>query len=189
MKDYFYGKFPEHLQLLKLRRPNVIVREGMRDEEVVFVGGRDWEGVQSDLQPIPPEYREKFIVSLLMVVLTDQCLYTHQRDAYPVWREKTNFPKFGWTGFGPHNENPLKILWAPERDAAVDIDVLLDLMPEFVRFFCTETEAFFGDHLPEVSIADYFESMVGDVAFEFDQGQAVVRFKNGLKPVLDGEGN
>ncbi|OGV68000.1 MAG: hypothetical protein A2283_10695 [Lentisphaerae bacterium RIFOXYA12_FULL_48_11] len=107
IKDYFYGQFPEHLQQLEYQRPNDVVRENiMRDSTVVFFGGRDWENVRADLQRIPDIDRPLFILCLLMVVLTDQCLYSYFHDHYSNWRSKTSYPKFGWSGFGPHNENP-----------------------------------------------------------------------------------
>lgn len=140
MRDYFYNTFANQLRLLAFCRPSQIVRERiMQDESVVFFGGPDWESVSDDVFRIPEGDRPFFILSLFMVVLTDQCLYTYQRNSYQVWRQKTNFPKFGWTGYGPHNENPLKILWAPEREHAVIIDEILNLIPNFVRFMLEET--------------------------------------------------
>ena len=178
MRDYFYNTFPSRLRLLEFRRPNQIVREHiMRDDSVVFFGGRDWESVSDDLSQISEEDRPYFILSLFMVVLTDQCLYTYQPNSYRVWRQKTNFPKFGWSGFGPHNENPLKILWAPEREHAVIINDVLNLIPHFVTFMLEETRNFFSRNLPEVDPLDYFECIRKDSAYTFDEGQIVQRFK------------
>ena len=178
MRDYFYNTFPNHLRLLAFCRPSQIVRERiMRDESVVFFGGSDWESVSDDLLRIPEGDRPYFILSLFMVVLTDQCLYTYQRNSYQVWRQKTNFPKFGWSGFGPHNENPLKILWAPEREHAVIIDEILNLIPNFVRFMLEETRNFFDDKIPEIDTLGYFECIKQDSAYAFNEGQILRCFK------------
>lgn len=119
MNHYFHNRFPSQLALLTFSRPNSVVREYLNDDAVVFFGGPDRESARIDLSRIPEDDRPKFVLSLFMVVITDQCLYTHFRQTCQMWRRQTNFPKFGWSGFGPHNENPLKILWAPERDGAI----------------------------------------------------------------------
>jgi hypothetical protein len=178
MHDYFYGRFPLQLARLTFRRPNDVVCEQiMRDPGVVFFGGPDWENVATDLGTVPETDRPRFILSLFMVVLTDQALYTYFRDAYEAWRRRTNFPKFGWSGFGPHNENPFKILWAPEREGIIDIHGLLALIPEFMRFFVGETRTYFRQHLPAVGVRNYFDAIRGDRGYAFHQGVVVPRVK------------
>lgn len=137
---------------MTFHRPNEIIRKQLiKDDAVVFFGGEDWKAVSNDLSGIPQEDRPYFILCLLMVVLTDQCLYTYQPDSYASWRKVTSFPKFGWAGFGAHNENPLKILWAPEREKVVNVDEVLKLIPQFVEFMLTETKSYFQDSLSSVN--------------------------------------
>jgi hypothetical protein len=186
MHNYFYTTFPNQIRLLEIRRPNQVVLEHiMRDDSVIFFGGRDWKNVSDDLSQIPPEDRPHFILSLFMVVLTDQCLFTYQPDSYPLWRQKTSFPKFGWSGFGPHNENPFKVLWAPERDKVVKTDEVVKLIPQFVEFMLEETYRFFDNSLPTVNSAKYFESIRQDGAYEFAQGQIVQSFKREFEALLN----
>jgi len=187
MHDYFYGRFPSQLGLLTFRRPNDVVREHlMRDPAVVFFGGPDWDNVAADLSIVPEQDRSRFVLSLFMAVLTDQALYTYFRDSYDEWRERTNFPKFGWSGFGPHNENPFKILWAPERVSIVDNDELLALVPEFVRFLVEETTTYFRHHLPVVDVRGYFDAIRRDRGYAFNQGAIVPRVKVEFEALTNG---
>lgn len=149
----------------------------MRDPAVVFFGGPDWENVAVDFANVPERDLFRFVLCLFMVVLTDQALYTYFRDSYDTWRRNTNFPKFGWSGFGPHNENPFKILWAPEREQAVNTEQVLALVPEFASFFVNETEAYFIQHLPTVEIHGYFGAIKGDRGYAFNEGVVVPRVK------------
>jgi hypothetical protein len=187
MHDYFYGTFPAQLARLAFHRPNDIVREHiMRDPAVVFFGGPDWEKVAADLANVPEGDRSRFVLCLFMVVLTDQALYTYFRGSYDTWRSKTVFPKFGWSGFGPNNENPFKILWAPEREQVVDTNEMLALVPGFAIFFVNETTAFFGQHLPEVDIHGYFDAIRRDRGYAFNQGVVVPQVKAEFEALTNG---
>ena len=142
------------------------------------MGGQDWKNVSDDLSHIQLKDRSRFILSLFMVVLTDQYLYTYKPSAYQLWREKTNFPKFGWSGFGSHNENPLKILWAPERENVINTDEVLGLMPQFVNFLIEDTNIYFRKNLPDTDLEDYFQGIKSDSSYLFNDGQVVQCFKS-----------
>lgn len=181
MHDYFYNIFPQQLRSLEFHKPNQIVREHiMRDNTVVFFGGQDWKTVSDDLSHIPLKDRPHFILSLFMMALTDQYLYTYKPNAYQLWREKTNFPKFGWSGFGSHNENPLKLLWAPEKENAINTDEVLGLMPHFVNFLTEETNTYFRKNLPDIDfdLENYLQRIKNDSAYLFNDGQIVQCFKS-----------
>ncbi|QDS88748.1 hypothetical protein EC9_29420 [Rosistilla ulvae] len=182
MREYFYQTFPSQLARLEFLRPNNTVRENiMRDSAVVFFGGPNWDSVRADLAPIPDDDRSKFILSLFMIVITDQALHTYNRDSYDAWRAQTNYPKFGSSGFGPHNENPFKILWAPEREQIVDVDQVLAIVPQFVRFLIDETQSFFGQHIPDVDVVAYFDAIRRDTGYAFNQGMVVPAVKEQLE--------
>jgi hypothetical protein len=121
-----------------------------------------------------------------MAVLTDQLLYTYFQDSYDSWRTRTNFPKFGWSGFGPHNENPFKILWAPERERVINDDEVLALVPEFVRFLVDETKSYFRDYLPAMDVQAYFDAVKQDRGYAFDQGAIVRRVKAEFESLTNG---
>lgn len=185
VKEYFYGQFPEHLKRLKCKLPNAVVRRViMHDSSAVFFGGRDWKNVRTDLEGIPERDLPSFILCLLLVVLTDQCLYSHFYEHYSIWRSKTSYPKFGWSGFGVHNENPLHILWAPERANLVRVDDLIFLLPEFTDFLINETCKFIRANLPRVDQGKYFKVMLQDAAFDFSLGRLIPNFKSELTNAL-----
>lgn len=187
MRDYFFGRFPSQLGLLAFRRPDSVVLEHiMCDPSVVFFGGPDWENVANDLRQVPENDRPQFVLCLFMVVLTDQALYTYFRDSYDGWRRRTNFPKFGWSGFGPHNENPFKLLRASERNQVVSADSILNLIPRFVRFFVDETSEYFQQHLPAVDVRGYYRAIRGDMGYAFNQGVVVPRFKAEIEALTSG---
>ncbi len=144
---------------------------------MLFFGGRHWKHVFGDLAKVPRQDFPHFILSLFMIVLTDQCLYTYQRDMYKLWREKTNYPKFGWSGFGPHNENPFMLLWIPEKEKIIDPDYLNKFMAEFVKFMVNETICFLKENLPTLEPNQFFNCIKQDSAYSFHTGQTVECFK------------
>ena len=137
--------------------------------------------MDKDLSLVPEQDRARFVLSLLMIVLTDQCLYARWHDAYATWRKQTSYPKFGWSGFGLHNENPLKILWAPERENMVSVNAVLELMPEFVKFMKQEMTDFIETNLTQIHAPDFLDSIKRDYALTFDEGKIVQGFKKELE--------
>ena len=177
MKSYFYDTFPGQLRQLEMQPANRVLRENI-DPVLTFFGGRGWERVSEDLQHIPGEDRSRFVLSLFMIILTDQALYRYYPDSYTRWREQTAFPKFGWSGFGPHNENPMLILWAPERECVLSAGELIASLPEFVSFWTQETADLFGREYPEIPVADYFAKVRNDHAWQSaNQGTVVPELK------------
>ena len=178
MNYYFHNKFPSQLALLSFTRPSQIVREYiMKDDAVMFFGGKDWESAKTDLSRIPIDDRPKFVLALFMAVITDQCLYTHFNQTYQAWRAQTHFPKFGWSGFGAHNENPLKILWAPERDEVVSTADVTLIMPEFVSFMKSEVDSYFLNNLQGISSDAFFNAIRTDPAYSYSKGTVIPQFK------------
>ena len=157
----------------------------MKDPGVVFFGGPDWDNVAADLRTIPETDRNRFFLCLFMVVLTDQALYTYFPDSYTTWQSRNfhgdlniKYPKFGWAGFGPHNDEPFELLLAPEREGVINVNEAHAFVPEFVEFFVNETRDYFQQHLPTIDVNSYFDSIKNDPGYiAFDKGEVVRRFK------------
>ncbi|WP_349606867.1 hypothetical protein [Cupriavidus sp. DF5525] len=184
MQEYFHNAFPRELARLTLRRPSgIVAREIMEDNHALFFGGEAWASVVTDLAGIPRGHRTNFVHSLFMITLTDQCLYTYRRDLYPKWRARTRFPKFGWSGFGPHHENPLYLLWAPERDGLIDTKEAVSRMPRFVAFLVAETQRYFESCGFDLDVRNYMRLIREDTAYNLDKGVLIPCFKQAFERV------
>ena len=153
---------------------------------MVFFGGREWCCVAKEVVRVPHRMRAHFVLSLFMIVVSDQALYTYFHPSYDRWRMRTNYPKFGWSGFGCHNENPCHLLWAPEKERALDPGALHALLPEFVSFFIAETTDYFQKHLPDVRPREFFDAIQRDEKFaNFSDGTVVSALKALLKTTCE----
>ncbi|GJH13604.1 hypothetical protein CBA19CS11_32220 [Caballeronia novacaledonica] len=157
----------------------------MKDEPAVFFGGPEWANVAQDLAVIAPRHRLDFVLSVFMITLTDQCIFTHRQDLYPEWRRGTGFPKFGWCGFGAHHENPFHLLRAPEREGLIDTDEAVERMPAFVDFMICETKRSFKACSFGLSVRDYVEFIRRDGAFSFDEGFLVPAFRQAFERAVE----
>ena len=177
--EYFYNRFPIDLRRIEKQEPNPIVRDKiMRDPSAIFFGGPEWQNVSTDLPRVPRENRGRFILSLFMVTLTEQVIYTYHRNHYWTWRSRTGFPKFGWSGYGPHHENPFILLWAPEREGVIQPNEVLPLLPEFVRFYLEATTSYFRQHLPAIQMTDFLWGLMSDPEYRFDRGTIAPAFRS-----------
>lgn len=114
-----------------------------------FFGGKEWKNAIFDLKKVPATEMPFFILSLLMTVVTDQCLFAKFPDCYSDWSRAHPSRKFGWVGPTVRHENPLFLLTEPERLnaqglLAVDVPEILRMMPAFTRFFLKELQRLCG---------------------------------------------
>lgn len=180
MHDYFYLIFPRQLRMLQYEKPPGHVNEIFHLDNALFFGGEDWERVQADLSVVPNSDRERFILSLFMIIVTDQALYTYNAATYENWKAATRYPKFGWFGFGTHNVNPLKLLWVPEERELIDTEAIIAAIPKFVDFFVTETERVVVGHGYTPSLDIHFVNMRHDPAWSFNKGKIIPALKAAL---------
>ncbi len=153
--------------------PNPVLQDFLREQITPYFGGGDWKNCREDLTAIEVANRNFFVLSIFMIVLTDQCLFRNYNELYAQWRKQTHFPKFGSVGFGVHNENPFKLLSIPERDAIIDVKESIFLMPGFIRFFKLKLVKFF----PNFDVNSFFEKIRSDAAYQLDEGSVLKAFK------------
>jgi hypothetical protein len=180
-EQYFRNLFREHLTKLHYRQPSNVVKDHiMNDPFVMFFGGRDWENFEADINNILEQHRAHFILGLFMIVISDQNLYRYHQNDYVIWREKTLFPKFGWSGFGPHNENPLKILSVPSQNGYLNSEEDIELINDFANFFWDEVGDMVKRYELNVSQIEFFETMLKDVDFANDSCLATNQIRKTL---------
>ncbi|WBS04091.1 hypothetical protein OU994_07345 [Pseudoduganella sp. SL102] len=180
MHDYFYLRFPLQLRRLRFETTPRHIDEIFRLDSAQFFGGEDWQRVEEDLSGIPGVDRARFILSLFMIVVTDQTLYTYNAKTYDTWRDATRYPKFGWFGYDVHYGNPLKLLWAPENAELIDAPAVIAEIPAFVDFFVTETERVVIANGYASNLNIHFANMRNDPAWAFNRGIVVPAFKAAL---------
>lgn len=193
LKNYFYNDFPSQLGRIVAGKKTV----GF-DEKHVFFGEDEWKYFEQDMQKVATENRPAFLLSLFMIILTDQAVYTYEKDLHPVWREKTMFPNFGHWGFGPHNENPLLILAKADTDAELSSHAIA-LMPEFAKFLAEETQEYFAKMFGDkVDVEEYFAAILNDNGYkivsqkpedeELRNSKTVAAFKQCFEAELKAQG-
>ncbi|OYU30690.1 MAG: hypothetical protein CFE39_12350 [Comamonadaceae bacterium PBBC2] len=184
-KRYFSKDFPKDLLALQLTDVPQVLKDIFNDDDLCCFGGKDWSHVAKDLEAVPLHNRPQFVLSLLAVVLTDQCIQTHFKSSYKRWREQTNYPKFAWIRFGLYNENPLKILTRPESEGLLPVAATVALVPEFVQFFLELIGEYLQKHMPQVSAEQFFQKVFKDEIMDLQGGEVLDAFKQTLTLALN----
>ena len=140
MEAYLKDQFREDFEKVSTDRPNYVILSNPDqfriDRQTVFFGGRDWENCEKDMARVKEENREQFVLCIFMVTVIDLGMFTYYPGAYPSFRKQTLFPKFGWVGFGPHYENPKKLILVPLRKGMVTFEKTN--LDEYHRIFTDE---------------------------------------------------
>ncbi len=183
-KRYFSKDFPKDLGALQLSPVPRVLKDIFHDPDLLCFGGKDWKHVAQDLELIAVHDRPRFVLSLLAMVLTDQCMQTYFKSSYATWRAQTNYPKFAWMRFGLYNENPLKLLAMPERAGLLPVAQTLALMPEFVSFYLELVADYLKKNMPQVAPEAFFKSVFKDGIMQLDDGVVLAAFKCALQQAL-----
>lgn len=184
LESYFNSSFQTDVAKLQFRVVPQVLKDILHDQDLVLFGGKNWSAVQEDLAHIKPENRSLFILSLLILVATDQCMQSYFKSHYPHWRAQTAYPKFGWTRFGLYNENPLKLLSIPEMAGLLDAKETCSLMPEFVLFYRQQIQEYARMHCPGLTADYFFEKLCRDAIFDLEEGEVVNAFKRSMMGLL-----
>lgn len=178
--EYFYNTFPNQLKTI------VEPISGHAEYDCFVKQGDLWR----NLKKIPLEDRGRFVLSLLMIVLSDQALYRWFPNYYAKWRANTNFPKFGYIIAGDetaglrHND-PFAIFGTADNDEFVAGQVA-EIMPEFVHFFVEETKKYFSQLFGNgFDVKQYFKSILNDTSYvQSDDDKTTLLFKKHFEEYL-----
>lgn len=187
IERYFNSNFQIDVAKLQFKQVPQVLKDILHDQDLVLFGGKNWSSVQEDLTLIEPDHRALFVLCLLSLVATDQCMQTYFKPHYAHWRAQTAYPKFGWSRFGLYNENPLKLLSVPEACGLLDAAQVCKLMPEFVSFYRQQIQEYARAHCPSLSAEYFFEKLAHDAIFDLEEGIAVPVFKRALMDWLESD--
>ena len=170
LETYFNTEFSSDVKKLRFQKPNNVILSNPAcfgvDEQTVFFGEKDWKYIEHDLSSISPGKKEYFVICLFTIVLIDLTMFTYFKDQYSVYRKKTNYPKFGWTGFGPHFENPKTIILLPEQLNMVDFLFLKNNVIGYCKWFSAKCEELFGKSDLSINTLDFIQRTIDDEDFK-----------------------
>ena len=79
------------------------------------------------------------------------------------------YPKFGWSGFGPHYENPKKLLLIPQHANFTNFDYISNHVEEYIDLFIEECDRFFREFIPEIQTNDFILRFLEDPEMQLQQ--------------------
>jgi len=131
-----------------------------------------------------------FIFSMFITVASDQTMHAYYQNFYDDFRRLTRYPKFGWCGLGPHNENPLELIQYAIEDNAVDSNSIDSMSKEAAKLFVDEIFDFLGNHICEVSPKKFINNFLNDkdVANRSSQSNVVKIFIDDIREMLTKHG-
>jgi hypothetical protein len=164
--EYYQKQFLTEIKTLSFEKPsNVIVEtpESFRvDSSTVFFGGKEWENCAHDLKF--SRNKSYFSLCLFGMVCNDLNMHSNFKDQYPKFRSLTQYPKFGWTGYGCHFESPHWLLSKPLELGLVSYEG--STLADFVSFWKNDASVFFTQSMAEIDFDLYFDKLVNDQVFE-----------------------
>ena len=165
-KYYVETQFPSDIKTMKFDMPNLTIQEdpqGYRmDKQTIFFGGKNWSSIKEDLSKIDKANIENFCISLFIIVSIDLNMFTYFKDKYALFRSNTMYPKFGWCGYGPHYENPKKLLILPERNKIITFNKDPLVIGEYTDLFISKCNDYFSNIIPEMSTKTFIQKILDD---------------------------
>jgi hypothetical protein len=88
-------------------------------------------------------------------------MYTHFRSQYAAFENLTKYPKF-CHGLSQFQHHPRAILATPVDQGVVNAQQILAALPDGMALFVAEVSEFFGDHMPDITPAAFFDAVLTD---------------------------
>jgi hypothetical protein len=155
LKKYYLNDFRKDLLKIQFERGNEITNPGD-----FFFDKTSWTDAIRKLQS--NEQKACFIISMFITVASDQTMFTYFRSSYRNFRLLTRYPKFGWTGLGPHNENPLLLIKYPVEQSAIDFQEIEVKFAEAAKLFKDEVKDFFVNHMVGINHDEFIKKFTND---------------------------
>lgn len=177
MEQYLNNQFPTDLRTLQFTSPNQVIQENLElfqvDQQTIFFGGQDWSNFEQNIAQIEQDNLNWFFLCLFTITTIDVILFTHFQAYYPVFRGATRYPKFGWTGFGVHFENPKKLLTVPEAQGRLNRELIDQQLDEYLPLLVNRCDVFFAATPGAPTTLEFLTAILEDTDFvptEEDQG-------------------
>lgn len=106
--------------------------------------------------------RVYFAFSMLITIATDQTMFTYFKGNYKQFETLTRYPKFGWHGLGPHNQNPFLLLLNPLEAGFLAETDITPVVDEFCTLFVDEINDFTKNHMTNISTKELLGAFIGD---------------------------
>ena len=167
LKDYLNQQFVYDLKELNYKQPNSVIKNNLEsfniDKYTIFFGGPNWKDINNDIKLIDKNNYENFFLSLFTIITIDLTFFTYFKDDYDYFRNTTRYPKFGWTGFGVHYENPIKILDVPQKLNLIDESKIN--YNEYSNLFYESLENYLKSFNNKINIQEFIEKLINDKDF------------------------
>lgn len=182
LKDYFRKQFPDDLKGLEFSEPNSVLQSNHElfqiDNNTVYFGGSDWRNIKKDIANVDSNNLEYFFLCLFTITVIDLTMYTYYKDKYDNFRNRTLYPKFGWSGYGPHFENPKKILHVPFLKNIVNYSSSSKHIDEYIDLFIEECDSFFLNYVPDITNKEFMYRLLNDKDFQLKNEDKNTIFEN-----------
>jgi hypothetical protein len=170
--EYYNEKFSIDLKKLEFEKPNSAILSDPElfkiDSTTVYFGGPNWENMINDTKHIDEENLEYFCILLFTITFIDLGMFSNFNEYYDVFRKNTNYPKFGWSGFGTHYENPKKLLLIPEEKGLVDYSYLKDNFKEYFDLLRLICDDFFINNDENCNTTIFLHTILNDKYFKLN---------------------
>jgi len=173
IKDYYLQQFRVDFKKVELQKASNICNT----DDLFFSREELQRVLKTDITAQNHPY---FIFSMFITIASDQIIYTYFPDNYSEFRNYTRYPKFGYCGLGPHNENPLMIVVDAVEKKIVPQETVEKLFSEAAELFIAEIKDFFEKYMCSIQPEDFFRKFITDkhilkVCDDYDYAAAFIQ--------------
>jgi hypothetical protein len=151
LKEYYFDDFGDDINNINFQHG------GTPNPGDLFFSENEWVGaVQNNNR------KAYFICSMFVTVASDQTMYTYYKDHYNKFKDYTRYPKFGYCGLGPHNQNPLSLIGLPVDNGIIQSSAIENISEEAAKLFVDEIFDFFTQYMNTINPADFLTNFLND---------------------------
>ena len=166
LQEYLRHQFMEDCRNLKLRKPNSVIQAHASDFRVdadtQYFGGFNWADFDQNMASVEQAYQSYFCLGLFCHCILDMTMFSYFKEYYAAFRSRTIIPKFGWSGFGVHYNNPTLLINLPEQKGILNATNVSILLQVYGDYWETCIQEMITQYQPSLTVPVMLKAVLSD---------------------------
>lgn len=185
MKDYYFRKFTKDLTMLDHRPVGSYPKSPKPGIGMETYAGSSWADWKSDLDEIPAQERELFVLCLFFTIAVEATFRKYYAEKFEELKKYTAYPGVAWIeskkGLQPKLLLSIRKSQKEYLGDYIDADKLNDIIDSgAMQFFHDIVDMQLKRYVPDIDTAFFFKKMLDDPSFKLDSYDADTPYLNAI---------
>lgn len=166
LQEYLRNQFLNDFRKLKLYKPGSVIQAHASDFRVdadtQYFGGSNWADFDRNMSSILEANKPYFCLGLFCHCILDMTMFSYFKEYYSAFRSRTLMPKFGWSGFGVHYNNPALLINLPDQKGILNATNLSKVLHVYGDYWEACIQEMITQYQPSLTVSLVLKALLSD---------------------------